>query len=157
MARSSATSCWKFERFVRQSLKRVNLSAAPMNPNRLVIALCAAAVLLASPALRATDPPTPLELARQLNQAFIELADKVSPSVVVISVAHKSPHFGLEDGDDPLGPYFDQMPKEFRKWFEKRREQQKQEGEPDDETKKGPVFDGQGSGVVIRKEGYILT
>ena len=147
-----------FERFANHRLKTVNSYADQMSRNRIVFTLCfGAAALFMAPPLRAQQPASPLELARQLNQAFIELADKVTPSVVVISVAHKSPHFGLEDGDDPLGPYYEQMPKEFRKWFEKRRQEQKQEEEPGDETKKDPVFDGQGSGVVIRKDGYILT
>jgi len=131
-----------------------------MSPNRIVVTLChgaVAAVFLVESPLPAQEPASPLALARQLNQAFIELADKVSPSVVVVSVAHKSHHSGLEDGDDPFGPYYEQMPKEFRKWFEKRREQQKKDGELEEETRKEPVFDGQGSGVVIRKEGYILT
>jgi len=130
-----------------------------MSPNRAVTLCLAAAVsaFLAAPPLPAQEPGSPLALARQLNQAFIELADNVSPSVVVISVAHKAHHLWTEDGDDPFGPYFDQMPKEFRKWFEKRREQQKKEDSSEDDTRKEPVFDGQGSGVVIRKEGYILT
>ena len=126
-----------------------------MKPNRLTTACCAAALLI-TPALGATEPSTPLELARQLNQAFIELADKVSPSVVVISVAHRSPHFGLEEEEET--PDLDQFPKEFRKWFERRREQPKKKEDEEDLNKdKDPVFDGQGSGVVIRKEGYILT
>ncbi len=125
----------------------------------MIATLCfgtVAALLVALP-LPAQEPASPLDLARQLNQAFIELADKVSPAVVVVSVAHKSPHFGFEEGDDPLEPYYDQMPKEFRKWLEKRRESQKKDEGPEEETRKDPVFDGQGSGVVIRKEGYILT
>ena len=133
-----------------------------MSPNRVAVAvtLCFAAVVgvsLAAQPLPAQEPGSPLAMARQLNQAFVQLADTVSPAVVVVSVAHKSPHLNFEDGDDPLGPYFDQMPKEFRKWFEKRREQQKKEESSEDDTRKEPVFDGQGSGVVIRKEGYILT
>src|SRR6185503_20715556 len=132
-----------------------------MSLNRCIVTLslgATATALLVAP-LPAQEPTSPLAMARQLNQAFIELADKVSPSVVVVNVAHKSPHFGFEDGDDPLAPYYDQMPKEFRKWFEKRRElpNKDKDGEPEDETRKEPVFDGQGSGVVIRKEGYILT
>ena len=126
-----------------------------MNPNRLTAACCAAALFI-TPVFGATEPSTPLELARQLNQAFIELADKVSPSVVVISVAHRSPHFGLEEEEET--PDLDQFPKEFRKWFERRREQPKKKEDEEDLNKdKDPVFDGQGSGVVIRKEGYILT
>jgi serine protease Do len=156
---AARTTAVIFERFASRRLKLVKSYAYMNSRNRVVVTLCfgAAAAILAALPLPAQEPASPLELARQLNQAFIELADKVSPSVVVVSVAHKSPHFGLEEGDDPLEPYYDQMPKEFRKWFEKRRESQKKEEGPEEETRKDPVFDGQGSGVVIRKEGYILT
>src|SRR5437773_97874 len=34
----------------------------------------------------AKEPSANLELARQLNQAFVEVAEKVSPAVVVINV-----------------------------------------------------------------------
>src|SRR5258708_29765435 len=37
----------------------------------------------------ASAPNSNLELARQLNQAFVELAEKVSPSVVVVTVTQK--------------------------------------------------------------------
>ena len=123
----------------------------------LAVLAIAATVLGGSPAPAAQIPGSPAEVARQLNQAFIDLADKVSPAVVVISVAHKSPPPDSEDGDDPLTPYYDQMPKEFRRWFDKRREQEKKKEAEEGDSNKDPVFDGQGSGVVIREDGYILT
>jgi serine protease Do len=156
---AARTPAGKFERFRSRCLKLVNSYAHMNRWNRTVVTLCLgmAAAFLGAPPLPAHEPASPLDMARQLNLAFIELADKVSPSVVVVSVAHKSPHAGFEEGDDPLAPYYDQMPKEFRRWLEKRREQQKKEDDSEDESKKEPVFDGQGSGVVIRKDGYILT
>src|SRR5436190_14344656 len=39
--------------------------------------------------LDAKENSAAMDLARQLNQAFIEVADKVSPAVVVIKLAHK--------------------------------------------------------------------
>ena len=93
-----------------------------------------------------------MSLARQLNNAFIEVADKVSPSVVVIRVAHKNRVAALLEEE---GQHWEFIPREFRKqleeYFKKQQEQEKEE--PDGE----PRYDGQGSGVVIRKEGYILT
>jgi serine protease Do len=83
--------------------------------------------------------PSNLDLARRLNEAFVEVAEKVSPSVVVISVTQKpgSPSSEESDeGDDPL----DFLPPEFRRRYR------------GDE----PLF-GQGSGIIIRKDGYILT
>ncbi|MCZ7635076.1 MAG: trypsin-like peptidase domain-containing protein [Verrucomicrobia bacterium] len=41
-------------------------------------------------------------LARKLNQAFIEVADKVSPSVVVIRVAYKPDYSGAQMQENPL-------------------------------------------------------
>lgn len=93
------------------------------------------------------EPANPLDLARQLNQAFIQIVDQVSASVVVIHVAHK-PDF------QPLGeesPFWEFLPREFRRQFEER-------FRPESRPRSGPpVFDGQGSGVVIRADGYILT
>src|SRR5437867_129972 len=53
------------------------------------------AILLWAPA-NAKEPSTALEMARQLNQAFIEVADQVSPAVVVIRVAHKASYSELD-------------------------------------------------------------
>ena len=43
-----------------------------------------------------------LELARQLNQAFIDVAEKVSPSVVVIQVAQKPGYGDQEQEENPF-------------------------------------------------------
>ena len=64
-----------------------------MKTNNFSTALCllalAAAPTLAPLAAAASKDSSALALARQLNQAFIEVADQVSPSVVVIRVAQK--------------------------------------------------------------------
>src|SRR6266542_2542998 len=95
-----------------------------------------------------------LDLARQLNQAFIDVADQVSPAVVVVRVAHKASYVDPEDEENP---FFDMLPPEFRRRMEEQREKQRKEQEEERRYHREPVFDGQGSGVVIRKEGYILT
>jgi len=100
-----------------------------------------------------TKPSASLDLARQINQAFIDVAEEVSPAVVVIRVAQKAGRLDLEDEDNPL---WDMLPPEFRKQLERQREKQRKDQESPG-TKEPPVFNGQGSGVVIRKEGYILT
>ena len=84
-----------------------------------------------------------LDLAKQLNQAFIEVADRVSPSVVVINVTQKAAA-PSPNGDD--GSPWDALPREFRRYFHQQFEQQAPE-----------KTHGQGSGVIIRKDGYILT
>jgi serine protease Do len=82
-------------------------------------------------ALWAKDSPA-LELARQLNDAFTEIADKASPVVVVITVDEKPD--GSED--------------EVWSWFR-------------DNHRKGrarrPQVTGQGSGIILSEDGYILT
>ena len=118
----------------------------------VLVALFAALPCPAAPAI--TNSPA-LDLARQLNNAFIEVAETVSPSVVVIKVAQRHKAGILDD----LGnPWWDMLPKEFRKRFEEEREKQQQEAEEEDKRSgRPPVFDGQGSGVIIREDGYILT
>ncbi len=99
-----------------------------------------------APKVGAAEGREPIDLARQLNQAFIGVADKVSPSVVVISVAHK---INLDQGSD--NPLWDWLPPEFRKQMEDRYRQRSQ---PKNHP---PVFDAEGSGIVLREDGYILT
>ena len=102
-----------------------------------------------------TNSPA-LDLARQLNQAFIEVAEKVSPSVVVIKVAQKPRPDAL---DDPENPFWDLMPREFREQFERERDKRRRQPKEDEEEKpsRAPEFNGQGSGVIIREDGYIMT
>ena len=51
--------------------------------------LAAAGLVLAARPAPAHAASANLDLARQLNQAFIEVAEKVSPAVVVITVVQK--------------------------------------------------------------------
>jgi serine protease Do len=111
--------------------------------------------LALSPVL-AKEPSTALDLARQLNQAFIEVADQVSPAVVVIQVAHR-PEFAEAEADQDY-PFWDLIPRQFRRQLEQQQQrQEKPRRENRERAPLPPVFDGEGSGVVIRQEGYILT
>jgi len=85
--------------------------------------------LLYAPPTRAAL--TNLDIARQLNQAFVETADKVIPSVVVISV-HKRPVEFTDPDAETDAP--------------RNRSQEENEESM-----------GSGSGVIIRKEGFIVT
>ena len=119
--------------------------------------LLAHAALLAAPAPAITSPAgevsPALALARQLNLAFIELADKVSPAVVVVSVAQKpGAEFNMEDH-----PFLEMFPPEMREQFKKQKEQKRNKSEQSPRARREPVFNGQGSGIVIREDGYIMT
>lgn len=105
------------------------------------------------PAAEGAKEISPIDLARQLNRAFIDVADKVSPSVVVIQVAHK-PGFGEDDEENPL---YEMLPPDFRKRMEEERERRKKEHENSRKFHRRPIYSGEGSGVVVRKEGYIIT
>ena len=111
-----------------------------------------------SPVL-AVEPSEALKLAQQLNQAFVEVAESVSKSVVVVRVASK-PRV-RSGGGNPFdnSPFFDQLPEEYRKFFERQQEEQREEQQtpPRRSRPRGPVFDGQGSGLVYREDGIILT
>ena len=108
---------------------------------------------LANSPARAAEPSEALKLAQQLNQAFVEVAQSVSKSVVIVRVAHKPQADDLRNS-----PFFDQLPEEYRKFFER---QQEERGERDEQPRRPrsrePVFNGQGSGLVYREDGIILT
>jgi serine protease Do len=84
-----------------------------------------------------------LEVTRQLNRSFVAIADKVSASVVIINVEQKVTPV-LEDFDDE--DRSDSKPPGFWKRFH-------------EQFRHPPVEKtiGQGSGIIIREDGYILT
>lgn len=116
----------------------------------VLFVLCFSLSLLPPMARAAEGAPAIPDIVKQLNEAFVKVAEQASPSVVVIKVAHRPNFISMEDEDSP---FWDMLPKEFRKQMEEQREKQREE--PD--RSRAPVFDGQGSGVVVRKDGYILT
>ena len=106
----------------------------------------------------AAEPSEALKLAQQLNQAFVEVAENVSEAVVIVRVASKQRSQGVFG--DPFGnsPFFDQLPREFRDYLEKQQREREEEPEPRSRPRsRGPIFDGQGSGLVYREDGVILT
>lgn len=120
-----------------------------MNSIKTVFASLLTAGLLAStgaPAAVAKDSPA-IDLAKQLNNAFIEVADKVSPSVVVITVVGKANSNNSEDESDS---WWGTLPPELRRRFF---------GEQGPRGNQGrmPRSVGRGSGVVLTEDGYILT
>ncbi len=125
-----------------------------------LLALAGCLVLPALPrSLQAAAPSSSLDVARQLNNAFIEVAEKVSPSVVIIRVAQKQSIDSLEDNENP---FFDYIPREFRRQLEEEMQKEMQKRREQEKGRKQrapsePELNGQGSGVIIREDGYILT
>jgi serine protease Do len=113
-----------------------------MKPIKLkAVGLLAAAALMASgPRAEARHSPA-LDLARQLNEAFVEVVDQVSPAVVVIDIRQKVKDKQTEDG----GSFWDILPPELRRHFQNHGGTRPQ------------WLEGEGSGVVISPDGYILT
>ena len=114
---------------------RGRLTSTIMNTVRSSLAVLSLVGLTAAlPFAAAAKDSEALKVARQLNNAFVEVAETVSPSVVVISVTQKN------DGEEMkrLRNFYRMLPPEMF------------EGE-------APQRQGQGSGVVLREEGFILT
>ncbi len=102
-----------------------------------------------------------LSWAQKLNTAFIEVADKVAPSVVVVEVAHPvKPNAGLTDLENH--PEMDNLPEEQRRRLEEffrnqgpEPEEEKDQEDPSERPR--DRFDGKGSGMILSKDGHILT
>lgn len=110
----------------------------------LILGLCGIIAFAPTP-LRAASDDSPISLARKLNQAFVQVAAKVRPIVVIVKVTQKARSHPQFDRDNPFFEFFDEgMREELRKRMEQRMEAM-------------PRPQGQGSGVIIRKDGYILT
>jgi serine protease Do len=122
--------------------------------NALLLPVAVAGVQLTALAAEPKVAGSSLDLARQLNQAFIELAEKVSPAVVVVRVLHKPSYVSPDDEENP---FFEMLPPELRRQLEEQREKLRKEQENERRFHREPIYSGEGSGVVIRKEGYILT
>ncbi|MBT5926663.1 MAG: trypsin-like serine protease [Verrucomicrobia bacterium] len=103
-----------------------------------------------------------LSWAERLNTAFIQVADNVSPSVVVIEVAHPV-KTGNALMDMEHQPFLDQLPEEERRKFEKYFNDQKQAPQEEPKEPEEPEvtprdrFDGKGSGMILSKDGQVLT
>jgi serine protease Do len=70
-------------------------------------------------------------------------------------VAHKPNYVSPDDEDG--NPLFDLLPPELKRQWEEQRERLRKEQENQRRFHREPAYSGEGSGVVIRKEGYILT
>lgn len=115
---------------------------------------------LPTPRARAAETPalSPLELARKLNEAFTSAAQRAASAVVVINAYHTPTTPSNASRESSLSPEFEELPPELRRLLEERLSQ------PDRESRRGgdpqlqPISaDSQGSGIVLRPDGFILT
>ena len=110
----------------------------------------------------ADEPSEAVLWAQRLNEAFVEVADRVAPSGVVIEVAH--PVVSAADSLDLQNhPNLENLPEDLRRQMEEFFKQQQPEGgsepspSPEDTERPEDRFDGKGSGMILDKEGHILT
>ena len=111
-----------------------------------VVAAASLSSLIFAEATPVSSSSGDLDIARHLEGAFEQVADQTSPSVVVITTKHKIagvPDSNDGDDNDDNGQQFDGTPFEF---FFRHMPQQ----HPRD-------VESQGSGIILRKDGYILT
>ena len=103
----------------------------------IILVLC-----LAGLSCTGTRPPASKNhaLARQLNQAFVEVAERVSPTVVVIRTVQKI----SRDTDPEAEGNFDNLPPGFWRKFHEQFDTPR-------------TLRGEGSGIIIRRDGFILT
>lgn len=99
-----------------------------------------AAVLATAPFSAQAADQEAMRIARQLNNAFIDVAEKVAPSVVVITVTSGNKNADSEAPSAEL--------RRFRRFFP---------GLPEGFEMNNAPRQGQGSGVIVRAEGYIVT
>ncbi|NJO56192.1 MAG: hypothetical protein HC834_07370 [Rhodospirillales bacterium] len=137
----------------------MNNPFSPSAPRRIVGALVIAFCLgIIVPATRGASKA--LEFARQLNEAFVEVAEEMSKSVVVIEVTMPAePALPSGMNEESL---LDQLPE----WFRERLFPDTP-GEESDDAEEAPVPrrrlrqpvepSANGSGVIIREDGFILT
>jgi Do/DeqQ family serine protease len=111
----------------------------------VVAASSVSSLSLAAATPASSSSNSDLDLARHLEGAFERVADQTSPSVVVITIKHKevstSDTSGGDDGENEH--QFKGTPFEF--FFHHLPQQEL------------PDVESQGSGVILRKDGYILT
>lgn len=98
-----------------------------------------------------------LDLARRLNAAFAETAEKASSSVVIIRVnSHTAP-----PATNPRNPWdidLQELPPELRRYFEGHlppAEPSSPQASRDNSDRLS--YEGQGSGIILKENGYLLT
>jgi len=108
------------------------------------------AILIALPAPGAAQSQRALGLARDLNEAFVAVAEKVSPAVVVIDVAQPEGPRGAAGRH----PWLDLLPEAWKEQFRQQEEQRRKDRSRADAV---PEYGGHGSGMILSADGDVLT
>jgi len=137
------------------SLMPLQFISPLMTKTRLQLGLLLGAAAAVGSALGATPESwagdSPLEVARRLDQAFVQVSEQATRSVVVIQVTHPE---GRATSMEEVHPFWEFLPPEFRGQMEK----QWQEWQKHHEGSAPPMqVSSQGSGIIIRTNGFILT
>ncbi len=106
-----------------------------MNKYKLLVVPALLILLLAPSEIKASD----VSVAKSLSNAFADIAEKVSPSVVTITSEHVFKHPGMDQFRDLQ----DMLPPQFRQFL------------PDGDREMRSTS--LGSGIIISKDGYIIT
>jgi serine protease Do len=134
-------------------MKLKNFDAMKQRILKLIsVGTVGAALLLAAPLSGRAAPANGLSLAKQLNEAFVSVAEKASATVVTLQVEGKAPAMSEESF-----PFFDMLPPGLRRQFEQEFERRRESPSQPSPRRRAPTTTGQGSGVVISEDGFILT
>lgn len=128
--------------------------------NRRLLRSAALALILAAgplPLPWAADAPKGIDLARLLNEAFVDATERVAPTVVVIDIVQREDESALQIPRSWLDLMPDDWKERMQRELEKRKQERRDRKDGNGSDDGEPQFNGQGSGVVISKEGDILT